>query len=511
VNPDGYIYNESTNPNGGGLWRKNRRPISGNGMGVDLNRNYGYEWGFDNIGSSTNPVSETYRGTEGFSEPETQAVRDFSIKHDFKITLNYHTFGNLLIYPWGFSDSPTPDDLTFKGFSEAMTVENNFLAGTGLETVGYTVNGDSDDWMYAERGSFALTPEVGSGSFGFWPPREAIDELNKSVLAQNMIAAKLLHNYAQVDQLADDGDTFRFSVKKYSLDSSAVTVQLRSLNEGLILNKDEEMVEHPVFRQRPGRSTSHVEVANPRNRSGHQNHFNSYVKRDTLSVFVGDSGISTIFEDVVDDFGMWNSGSWGTTDAVFYSETSSLTDSPSGLYPANKLSALNINEPIDLTEVEEATLKFQTRWEIEADFDYAQVLISNDGTNFAAVCGKYTNAGSSFQDEGEPVYDGAQQEWVEDEVEQQDGMYIDDIKVEVRAEVSSSTSDLDEVNEYDLVPNPFIDNFHVVSEKGSDHEMVIYDEMGRKVKREGLPAGIYFVEVKVNGQRKAMLKAIKIK
>ena len=25
VNPDGFVYNETTNPNGGGLWRKNRR------------------------------------------------------------------------------------------------------------------------------------------------------------------------------------------------------------------------------------------------------------------------------------------------------------------------------------------------------------------------------------------------------------------------------------------------------------------------------------------------------
>ena len=44
VNPDGYVYNETTNPNGGGYWRKNRRNNNDGSYGVDLNRNYGYEW-----------------------------------------------------------------------------------------------------------------------------------------------------------------------------------------------------------------------------------------------------------------------------------------------------------------------------------------------------------------------------------------------------------------------------------------------------------------------------------
>ena len=44
VNPDGYVYNQTTNPNGGGMWRKNRRN-NGTSFGVDINRNYGYNWG----------------------------------------------------------------------------------------------------------------------------------------------------------------------------------------------------------------------------------------------------------------------------------------------------------------------------------------------------------------------------------------------------------------------------------------------------------------------------------
>ena len=67
VNPDGYVYNQTTNPNGGGMWRKNRRN-NGGSYGVDNNRNYTYMWGYDNNGSSSDPSSQTYRGPSAGSE-----------------------------------------------------------------------------------------------------------------------------------------------------------------------------------------------------------------------------------------------------------------------------------------------------------------------------------------------------------------------------------------------------------------------------------------------------------
>ena len=75
VNPDGYIFNQTNEPNGGGFWRLNRRQNEDGTIGVDLNRNYGFEWGHDDIGSSPAPGTSTYRGPEPFSEPETQAVK----------------------------------------------------------------------------------------------------------------------------------------------------------------------------------------------------------------------------------------------------------------------------------------------------------------------------------------------------------------------------------------------------------------------------------------------------
>ena len=77
VNPDGYRYNEQTNPNGGGLWRKNRKLNNGGCFGVDLNRNYSFEFAHDSSCASNDPCTNTYHGTAAFSEPETEAIRDF--------------------------------------------------------------------------------------------------------------------------------------------------------------------------------------------------------------------------------------------------------------------------------------------------------------------------------------------------------------------------------------------------------------------------------------------------
>ena len=101
VNPDGYIFNEIIEPAGGGMHRNNRLETScgqGTGKGVDLNRNFGFDWGLNDVGSSPDPCDDTYRGDTQFSEPETQAIRDLQENYNFKNVLHYHTFSNLYIH-----------------------------------------------------------------------------------------------------------------------------------------------------------------------------------------------------------------------------------------------------------------------------------------------------------------------------------------------------------------------------------------------------------------------------
>ncbi|HOP06438.1 MAG TPA: M14 family zinc carboxypeptidase [candidate division Zixibacteria bacterium] len=179
VNPDGYYYNESTNPSGGGTWRKNRRDNGDGSYGVDLNRNYGYEWGYDDEGSSPTTSDATYRGTGPFSEPETQIMRDFTEAREFVITLYFHSYSNLILWPWGYDYLVTPDENLFQIMGDSIAAYNGYspTPSHGL----YTTNGASDDWGYGEQitknKNLALTIEVGDSDDGFWPETSRIDQL----------------------------------------------------------------------------------------------------------------------------------------------------------------------------------------------------------------------------------------------------------------------------------------------------------------------------------------------
>jgi hypothetical protein len=163
VNLDTYILN--CNP-AGGMLRKNQRPPDG----VDLNRNFPYQWGYDNIGSSPDQYDETYRGASAGSEPETQAVMNFIDSIDPIAQMCYHAYGGYLIRPWNYNTSNTPDEATYLAWSGAMTQYNGYTHGQCGEVLGYTSNGDADDWGYWSGGShprnMIFTPEVADN--GFW-------------------------------------------------------------------------------------------------------------------------------------------------------------------------------------------------------------------------------------------------------------------------------------------------------------------------------------------------------
>ena len=147
VNPDGYIFNEIIEPNGGGMWRKNTR----DSHGVDNNRNYSYidENGnevWNTSGTSNNPNNNTYAGDGPFSESENRAIRYFVESNNFKIALNNHTYGNLLLYPYGYDyNQITEDDDIFQFISSALVSENNYDNIISADL--YPAAGDSDDFM----------------------------------------------------------------------------------------------------------------------------------------------------------------------------------------------------------------------------------------------------------------------------------------------------------------------------------------------------------------------------
>lgn len=189
LNPDGYEYNRSTNPGGGGMWRKNRRNNGNGTYGVDLNRNYGFQWGYNNTGSSPTTSSDTYRGPGAFSEPETQMIRDFCLAHQFVTALNDHAYGNYIVLPWGYINS-VPESSLFSSIGDDLNTCNNYLVGNPYATVGYSTNGSSDDWMYGEQSTkpkiYAMTPEIGTSADGFWPPSSKILPYCEAMMYTNL-------------------------------------------------------------------------------------------------------------------------------------------------------------------------------------------------------------------------------------------------------------------------------------------------------------------------------------
>ncbi len=204
VNPDGYVYVQNNHTgNNWDWWRKNRRNNGGGSFGVDLNRNYGYNWGFDNIGSSGTTTSGIYRGTAAFSEPETRAIRDFCNSRDFVMWLSYHSYSELLLYPWGYTLDYTADHETFLALGEEMAASNGYLAGNPAMGAIYRTNGGSDDWGYGDIVSkpaiYGFTPEVGSfADSAFAPPENLIGPYFDLLLPMNMKCLELAGNPQQV-------------------------------------------------------------------------------------------------------------------------------------------------------------------------------------------------------------------------------------------------------------------------------------------------------------------------
>jgi carboxypeptidase T len=181
VNPDGAEWDVSKRDYQ--FWRKNRRDNKDGNFGVDLNRNYGYQWGMG--GSSRDTSDDTYMGPAPFSEPETQAMRDFVEAHlNAKILLSFHTYSELILYPWGHKYGDVEDSRdaqVFTTMAKTMARWNGYTPENSSAL--YIASGDTTDWAYGEHRIFAFTFELtpsaneGFGGMGFYPGARVIDRV----------------------------------------------------------------------------------------------------------------------------------------------------------------------------------------------------------------------------------------------------------------------------------------------------------------------------------------------
>jgi len=174
VNPDGYEFNRQTHPQGGGMWRKNRRPNLDGSFGVDLNRNYGWKWG--SVVYDISMENEAYQGVSAFSEAETIALRDLMAIEKPRFAATVHSYGNEWMFPWGYTDEPSSSDALFRYYADRLTEKNGYVAENAWHLYGAT-SGSTDDYLYATHGTLAYTLEAGTYTDGFWAAPSRIEPI----------------------------------------------------------------------------------------------------------------------------------------------------------------------------------------------------------------------------------------------------------------------------------------------------------------------------------------------
>ena len=167
TNPDGLAYSQTSYS----MWRKNRSKAAGTSqVGVDVNRNFEVGWG---AGSSASPSSDVYRGTKFNSELETQNLLALVAREKFNVSLSLHSYSELILYPWGFSENDPPGKDTFVKHGQEMAKANSYRPGSVAQIL-YTAGGATDDTFFSKYGCWTWTFELAQE---FAPPDTEIQSI----------------------------------------------------------------------------------------------------------------------------------------------------------------------------------------------------------------------------------------------------------------------------------------------------------------------------------------------
>lgn len=450
VNPDGYVYNEISD----GYWRKNKRDNDNDGIfeedndGVDLNRNFGYQWGYDDVGSSPNPSSSTYRGQSPFSEPESQAIKNFTDSIQPKIAIDYHTYSNLLMFPWGYENIPTQDDNILRAFAEKLTTYNGYRIGRPGELL-YNANGVTIDWWYNDSTHpkiLAYTAEVGED---FWQPDTGIilEQIEENI-PLNILLAKMAGQWIDLENY--DGDTLYLERHKVRvINTSAIslfnggtfTILEDSLQRyditclgassftlstlGIMPNDNDTILEFALSlpdTYSPGWINMFFNITST-----------NYTSTKCVPMIIGEIPplFSIDFESGYSDF---QTNHWDTTNSTYHSPNYSITDSKTGNYSNNDTSYLEFNDILDLSDTTALYyITFYTKYELEEGYDYAYFQIRDINENTWITLKTFNDTANWHQVSiNLEDYRGKQLKFrfymTTDVSVTYDGIYVDDIK-----------------------------------------------------------------------------------
>ncbi len=465
LNPDGFVYNQTVAPDGGGGQRKNRNTTGSNSCstylnGIDLNRNSAYYWG--NGGSSASACNDTYMGTGPFSENETQIMRDFFLDHDFKLALNHHSYKNAMLHAYAGVNQTNPRPDEYAKYNHDMSYYNRYMHGPSTNVTSLN-SGNMNDWMLggpagtsangtatgtgSGKNTLSWTPENGlssegtGGSYGgFWPQPSNFVHIAKRAMRMNFLAAYYsgkyakLHDFNQSDIISLNGD-LKFAVENLGQTASDFTVTVTPISANILtVGAPSTQTGMPVLQQ------NNVNISytlDPAIQLNDKIEFKVTLTNDNASDNVlYEANIVKHYSPTVlfdgNALSNWSqtTGTWYTTSDA-YSSTA-ITSTNGGTYASNDTKHIQMNGSLDVTGNAKTVIQFYAKWDLERSFDYVQLEGSTNGTTWTPLCGKLTKPGApddnnnysnksgtnnNFQPDYEPLYDGDTQErWNMEEI-----------------------------------------------------------------------------------------------
>ena len=509
VNPDGYVFNQTTDPNGGGFWRKNRRD-SGNGCyGVDLNRNYSYQWGLDS-GSSNDPCSGTYRGEEPFSEPESVAVRDLVQSIQPAIAFSNHSYQNSFLSPFGYADTIAEYN-TYAEFSSEFIPQDWIGYGTTSKMLGYTSSGTTRDYLHSV-GVYTWTPEIGDF---FWESPSVLCDRVTEYLKPMKYLSWVSGNYAcfqdfwMENEQAWRGDTLAINVRiknrGLTLSAENVQVTLESSDGLLIPLEDSQNYGDLPARSFQQNTSPFLFVVNEAVEVMDRLHLKVTVNQNGVTSYLDEfyitAGGKTILLQDNDDFSIWSTGGsnegWELTAMDFTNGTIAFCDSDFDNYTPETDNYITLIDQVDLSGSEHPVIEFNAKWVLQPDEDNVQLQYSFSGGIWLPLEGDHTNSSGNYN---------RNQHWVQEQMDlsdfidlpisirfnllandfvQSDGFYFDDFKIVNYFEPIAS--DIEKIPDalftFNVFPNPVKDRIYIniKTEKTIPATISIHDILGRTV------------------------------
>ncbi len=485
VNPDGYVFNQTNNPSGGGYWRKNRRDNGDGSFGVDLNRNYSFHWG-EPWGSSSNPGSDLYHGESAFSEPESQNVRDFVASIRPAISFSCHTYTDVMISPEDFAEDLPKKEIYYDFASEFMPEEYKAY-GPAQDLIGYSAAGTTQDYLHSE-GIYSYTPEIGHS---FWEFPENICDRVQEMFIPMKYLSWVSGDYATLNsyELIHTGQLWRgdeldlmvqVKNKGLSTTSQEILISATSSSSKISFLEDEVKINNLAPRETKGNTLPLRFRLDGDFEPGEEIPITLTIMQDGMVstkrqlIFSAGVQMELFSEDCELDTEQWiiEGDAWATTTMDAYGGVQAMSDSPTGNYLREVSGSLAFKNPIDLSLTENPFFEFKAKWSLEGQNDIVQLQTSIDnGGSWVDLIGDYTLSLPGFTSGYTHT-----KHWVQERIDlkafigqellirfvfnsdyglQGDGFYFDDLRVMDYTEGTSvSTFNPSPKNQIYLFPNP---------------------------------------------------------